>query len=660
MFRFRKLLAKKLRSPKAKKPTARLYLEYLEDRRCPTAVVFAGFIPNTAILNITEVFSSNSPSSGPGSSLTISGNTPPGGGPTSMVTITGGFETTINGMNAVTFTTLFPGAITAINVTVLNDNETITVGTPTGIINLPGTTLNVTVGSGNDTLIMGTAGSATVSEVNNVLNAVNFKAANVNSTGNEEVDILDAMVASVNVQESSGGGDIIRLWGVTANGQVNLAQNNGASDVISIDELQSTNPTLVEVMDDDGCVAVPGTMVTTISSVMGVVKTTQGNGQVDNTTINRTQIRVSLSATQGNGNSNGLFLGFGDTVGSKVTPPGGMGTAIWNGPVLLAQGTGSDDYIGVADLRAGVVSLLQQDLSTNATGDQVGGVQTNDIPPNTFFGSPGLDAPTTSTTGLPNEAGGRPETVNTTTSVGNSLGVIAPTDGFGDAFLEQLNITQGSAAGDIIALVQQDPGILPNGFPPGALPVNEFLGVTGAPFIPGVGSVPGTITLLQQDLAGASSDFIFMGSYNPDPAFTPLPPSAPGFGSPPYAWSGAGPSGTFAIGAIRAVNYLVSQGNASGDILSVQFVTATSPTTALSSSFVQGNGGDDAFFQMDRAVTGGLFNYAGGSGGNYVQADSNNVIGTFDGGAAVPFNVLGQDNNNMSLLFVDFGNVIFA
>ena len=74
----------------------------------------------------------------------------------------------------------------------------------------------------------------------------------------------------------------------------------------------------------------------------------------------------------------------------------------------------------------------------------------------------------------------------------------------------------------------------------------------------------------------------------------------------------------------------------------------------------QGNGGNDAFFQRDTAVTGGLFNFSDGSGGNYVQADSNNVIGTFDGGPSVGFNLLGQDNNNMSLLFVDFGNVIFA
>jgi hypothetical protein len=642
---FSKFVSKKLRSPKAKKPSARLILETLEDRRVPTAVVFAGFVPNTAILNITEVFSANSPSNGPGSSLIISGNTTCSSGiPTSMITVAGGFETTVNGMNAVTFTTLFPGAITAINVTVLNDNETITVGTPTGNINLPGTTLNVTVGSGNDTLIMGTAGSATVSEVCNTLNAINFKAANINSTGNEEVDILDAMVASVNVQENSGGGDKIRLWGVTANGQVNLAQNNGASDIISIDQLVSTDPPQ-EVEYSGGGVGTSPTAaitVTTISSIMGVVKTTQGNGRVDNTTINRTQVRVSLSATQGNGNSNGLFLGSSDTVGSTVTPPGGPVTGIWNGPVLLAQGTGSDDYIGVDNLSAGVVSLLQQDLAFNATGDQVGGVQTNDIPPSTFFGSPGLDAPTTSTTGLPNEAGGRPEAENTfrpdlPSFTSNPLGVTAPTDGFRNALLEQLNVTQGSAAGDIIALVQVDPN--PPVFPA------EHLNVPGAPFIPGVGSTPGTVTLLQQDLAGASSDFIFMGSENVVAVVAVR-------GGVAVAISG--------FGEIAATNYVVAQGNAAGDILSVLETTATSPTTTLSSLFLQGNGGDDAFFQFDRATAGSLFNYAGGSGGNYVQADFNSAIGTFDGGSNVAFNVLGQSNTSQSLLFVDFGSVIVA
>jgi hypothetical protein len=585
-------------------------MEALEDRCCPTSIVFAGFVPNTAILDITEVFSSNSPSpGGPGSSLVIFGNTPPGGGPTSMITVQGGLETTINGMNAATFTTAFPGAITSIDITMLNDNDSLTIGTPTGILNLPGTTLNVTEGSGNDTFSMGTAGGpGLIPEINNVLNAVNWQAANTNSTGTETVDILDAMVASINVQENSGPSNRIRLWGVTANGQVNLNQNNGASDVISVDRLVSTNPNV------------------TLSSRMGVLKTTQGDGRVDNTTVNRTQVRVSASVTQGNGDSDGLFLGTGDTVGTAVTAP----TSIFNGPVVLAQGSGSDDYVGVDNLSAGVVCVLQQDLSTNATGDQVGGVQTNAIPPATLFGSPGLDAPTTSTTGLPNESGGRAEAEFTVvpppTGMFNPLGVTAPTDGFRDAVLEQLNVTQGSAAGDIIALVQLDPGVTLT---------NEVLNVAGAPFIAGVSSVPGTITLVQQDVAGNTSDYIFMGSFNVGPQINPA-------------------------GLIFATNYVVVQGNASGDVLSVLFTTATSPTTALSSLFLQGNGSDDAFFQFDTAVTGGLFNYAGGSGGNYVQADANNVIGTFDGGSNVAFNVLGQDNTNNSLVFVDFGTVIVA
>jgi hypothetical protein len=222
----------------------------------------------------------------------------------------------------------------------------------------------------------------------------------------------------------------------------------------------------------------------------------------------------------------------------------------------------------------------------------------------------------------------------------NDLGIQAPTDGFRNALLEMLSITQGSAAGDIIALVQLNAGV----------GTSETLNVPGAPFIPGIGTTPGTISLLQQDLAGASSDFIFMGSYN---GGTPAPNPPTGVG--PFPWNM--PTNT---GSITAVNYMVTQGNASGDILSVLFTTATSPTTALSSLFLQGNGGNDAFFQMDTAVTGGLFNFSDGTGGNYVQADSNNVIGTFDGGANVPLNILGQDNNNMAVLFVDFGNVIFA
>src|SRR5579871_1724795 len=163
------ILSRKPR-PVHARPVTRLQVEVLEGRLCPTSVVFAGFVPNTSILVITELFSSNSPSpNGPGSSLTISGNTPAGGGPTSMITVTGGFETTVNGMNAVTFTTAFPGAIAAINVTLLNDNDALVIGTPTGILNLPATSLNVTEGTGNDTFTMGTAGSATEAPVNNVL-----------------------------------------------------------------------------------------------------------------------------------------------------------------------------------------------------------------------------------------------------------------------------------------------------------------------------------------------------------------------------------------------------------------------------------------------------------------------------------------------------------
>jgi hypothetical protein len=595
--------------------------------------VFAGFVPFTAILNITEVFSSNSPSSGPGSNLTIYGNTPPGGGATSMVTVLGGFETTVNGMNGVTFTTAFPGSITSINVNFLNDNDSLTIGTPAGILNLPSTTLNVTEGSGNDTFTMGTAGGpGATPEVNNALNAINWKAANPLSTGTETVDILDATAASVNIQQNSGPGDRIRLWGVTANGQVNLAQNNGASDTISIDQLVSTNPP-------------SGPNPTTIASRMGVLKTTQGNGRVDNTSINRTAVRVSLSATQGTGDSDGIFLGFGDTVGSNVTLPGGPATGIWNGPVFIAQASGNDDYIGSDGLSAGVVNLIQQDLSTNATGDQVGGVRFNAIPPGTNFGAAGLDAPTTTTTGLPNEAGGLAEVVNTASPpFTNLLGVTAPTYGFNHALLEQLNITQGSASGDIVALVQ--------------LPLsgnnNGSLQITGAPFIPGVGSTPGTLTILQQDIAGDTSDFIFMGSYH-NSAFVPTQPGAPGFGAPPYIWTNPP-----VVGSITATNYIVQQGNASGDVMSVLFTTATSPTTALSSVFVQGDGGNDAVFQRDTALSGSLFNFADGSGGNYVQVDSTSAIGTFDGGAFVSHNLLGQDNNNGSLLFVDFGNVIFA
>ncbi len=110
-----------------------------------------------------------------------------------------------------------------------------------------------------------------------------------------------------------------------------------------------------------------------------------------------------------------------------------------------------------------------------------------------------------------------------------------------------------------------------------------------------------------------------------------------------------------AVGSVTAGNYSVRQGDAFGDALSVLFGTAMSATTAP--SFVQGNGGDVAIFQEDTTGAGGPLNYTGGNGGNYVQANSNNAIGTSDGGSSVAFNVLGQDNHNSTLLhFADFGN----
>jgi hypothetical protein len=463
---------------------------------------------------------------------------------------------------------------------------------------------------------MGTAGGpGATPEVNNVLNALNWKASNVKSTGSETVDLLDGMVANINVQENSGANDRIRLWGVTANGQVNLSQSNGSSDSISIDQLVSTNPP-------------GGGNPILISSVLGLVKLTQGSGRADNLTINHTQVRIALSAEQGDGASDGLFLGSGDTVGSTTVLDSSPATTVWNGPLLIGQGSAENDYIGVDNLSAGIVTLLQRDLATNSAGDRIGGVTTPS--------SPGLDAPSTTTAEVVHTAG---------PPFSTPLGVAAPTDGFRNALLEQLNITQGSAPGDLTALVQL----------PGGSTTSESLTITGAPSVLGLSSTPGTLTILQQDVASSSGDFLLMGSYTPDPAFVPTLPGQPGYSLPPYFWTNP-----VAIGAITAVNYHATQGDALGDTLSVLFVTATSSMLDASSQFAQGNGGDDAFFQRDTAVAGGRFNYVGGSGSNYVQADSNHAAGTFDGGPNVPHNLLGQDNANLSLSFADFGSVIFA
>jgi hypothetical protein len=315
-----------------------------------------------------------------------------------------------------------------------------------------------------------------------------------------------------------------------------------------------------------------------------------------------------------------LLLGPAITVGSVVA----NGTN--NGPVVLIQGAGNNDYIGVANLQAGVTSLTQLDRSTNTIGDTVGGVSTAAIPP-AGGAAPGLDAPSATTTAK----------AVTATNVTTPLATV-PTDGFASAVLQQLNITQGAAAGDMVALVQ---------LPAGATG-SKSLRVLGAPYIAGAASVTGTLTVLQQDIAGANSNFIFLGSYIPGPG----PFGSPG--SPPYPWTSP-----LATGSILATNEVITQGFASGDVLSVLFNTDTSVTTALNSVFFQGNSGD-AFFQENTATLGSLFSYTGGSGGNYVQADSNNVIGTFDGGSNISFNILGQDNNNQGLFFVDFGSVILA
>src|SRR5207244_12763026 len=100
-------------------------------------------------------------------------------------------------------------------------------------LNLPGTTLNGLVGSGNNTLVMGSAGGPGGLPANNSLNALNWAAADINSTGTESVSILDAVVGSMNIQENSGNNDAIQLWGVQTNGSINLVQHNGSVDSIS-------------------------------------------------------------------------------------------------------------------------------------------------------------------------------------------------------------------------------------------------------------------------------------------------------------------------------------------------------------------------------------------------------------------------------------------
>jgi hypothetical protein len=567
----------------------------------PPAVVFAAFVPSTKTFAVVEMFHPrpSSPTAA-GAKLTISGNTGPGGAASSMITISAGPATAVNGANGLTITTVSAAELTAINVNLLNDNVTLTVGTATGIVNLPGATLNVTLGSGNDTINVGTTGSPAAAAVNNVLGAVNVRAANPNGTGTESVSIVNATVGSASVQESSGAGDSINLWGVTASGSVTLTQNNGAGDTISVDQLNATNP------------GNPPT-VTLVPSSIGTLQTAQGDGSNDNTTVNRTTIGVSLTATQGNGASDALLLGPGDTVGTAVA-------SVFNGPVQLTQGTGNGDYLGLANLQAGATTLVQQDVAANQTGDTVGGVTASAIPP----GGNGLDSSS--------------PTANANLVTANNNATLlrtVPTNGLAGAVLQQLNITQGSAGSDLVALVQL----------PAGTTTNTSLTVAG-----GTG-VPGTITILQQDVAGGRSDFIFLGSYIPGTgSFTTQ--------TPPFPYT---PGTVGARGSITALNEIITQGNAAGDVLSVLFDSTTGTTAQQASLFTQGNGGDRAIFQEDSTASGGQFNYKGGSGGNRVQADSDSVTGTFDGGAAnVANNHLTQDNQNPFITFMDFGDTVFG
>jgi hypothetical protein len=576
--------------------TSNVLLNVAGSLASPSAV-YASFVPSTSILAINELFAGPR---GTGASLTISGNTGPGGGPTSMITVAASMGTTVNGGNAITVTMAFPGAISAINVSLLNDNDSLTLGTPTGIINLPSTNLNVTVGGGNDTLVMGTAGSALAPAVHNTLGGVTWTAANLSSTGTESVSILNAAVGSISIQENGGPGDAIQLWGVTAAGSTTLAQSNGAGDTISVDQLNTTNP------------GTPTPTGSLISSTLGTLRTAQGDGSNDNTTVNRTAVGVSLSATQGNGAGDTLLLGPGDTVGTAVA-------SVFNGPAQLTQGSGNGDYLGLANLQAGATTLLQQDVAANQTGDTVGGVTAPAIPP----GGNGLDSSSPTVTA-------NLVTANNSTTALRTV----PTNGLAGAVFEQLNITQGSAGSDLVALVQ--------------LPA---VATTGASLrVVGGSGIPGTLTIQQQDPAGGRGDFVFLGSYIPGSGtFTSQ--------SPPFPYT---PGTVGAIGSIIALNEVVTQGNAAGDVLSVLFNSLTSSASQVSSLFTQGNGADQAIFQEDGTATGGSLNYVGGSGGNRVQADSNGAAGIIDGGSTVPNNHLAQDNQNPLLRFIDFGDVTFA
>jgi hypothetical protein len=510
-----------------------------------------------ASFSAASVFSIVETSAAGGTGLTITQTS------ANTLELMGSAVTSLNGSGASVLDITLDQAVSQIDISMPSDNSSLMLAD----INLPDAAVKIAVSGGDHTFqAMGVT-----------LKSFSWTAS-PRSTESDAVTLTSDTIPQIQISQGNGP-STATLSGITGNLSTTITQGDADGDAVGLQA----------------------------NCALGVTTLTQGDGAADSMTLDRTRA-LSLSAAQGNGAGDVLLLGNGIVGGDDALAGGMAGT----GSVVLIQGSGNGDYIGVGNLIAGVVTLIQQDVATNTVGDTVGGVATSGIP------SLGM--------GLDTASGLTPA---------NNLdpSFLVPTDGFTNSIIEQLNITQGSAPGDLIALLQlqQGDGI---SIPPAT--VSETLLVTGVPFTPGGPIVPGTITILQQDLAGNSGDIILLGSYTGS------------YNAP------------MATGSITATNEVVSQGVAFGDVLSVLFNTETAPIVALNSVFAQGNGGDVAFFQENTAMSGGLFNYTGGSGGNYVQADSNFAIGAFDGGASSAVNLLGVDLNNSGIQFVDFDFLIFA
>src|SRR6516225_9038322 len=129
--------SKEARAPKLQSARRRTRLQFdtLENRVCPSTVAAT---LSAGILQITQT------SPGGPTNLIIFGDKAAGAGNTAIATVEGGFTTTVNGKNADTFTLFSPGALSAINVTLGDGNNTISVGAdPSHVLTLPGTSLNV-------------------------------------------------------------------------------------------------------------------------------------------------------------------------------------------------------------------------------------------------------------------------------------------------------------------------------------------------------------------------------------------------------------------------------------------------------------------------------------------------------------------------------------